>query len=63
MLYTVNFEEVSQSEFTRALRKVTKSHAIENSFFSECDGFLITEYNDGSRLETSQNSRELIASS
>ena len=60
MLYTVNYEEVSRSEFSRALRGVTSKFRVDNSYVTDCEEFQITEYEDGSSCETCDNSKELV---
>jgi hypothetical protein len=62
MLYTIDYEEVSQPEFTRKLQEVAKGNSILDEY-DDGDFFFITEYEDGAELAVSHNSKELTTAS
>jgi hypothetical protein len=59
MLYTINYEEVSKLAFTRVLKNITQKYKVENSHTTDCGNFVVKEYENGSTLEMSNNSKEL----
>ncbi len=57
MIYTLNFQQVTQLDFYAILRKCGK---IDNSYFLEDADFCITEYANGAMLTTGEYSKELV---
>ena len=57
MIYTLNFQQVTQLDFYIILRKCGK---IDNSYFLEDADFCITEYANGAMLTTGEYSKELV---
>lgn len=60
MIYTLNFQQVTQLDFYIILRKCGK---IDNSYFLEDADFCITEYANGAMLTTGEYSKELVTGS
>ena len=60
MIYTLNFQQVTELDFYTILRKCGK---IDNSYFLDDAEFCITEYGNGAILTTGDYSKELVTCS